>query len=70
MGAEDVSEETELDRAMSLYDSEYGRMMRGELIPGCTCELVREARGWESYNGPEPAEWEQNPDCPLHGFDE
>lgn len=53
----------------SVYDSDYGRMMRGEHVPGCTCVVVREMRGWESYNGPEPAEWEQNPDCPLHGFE-
>lgn len=54
---------------MSVYDSEYSRRARGERDAGCTCEVTREARMY-GYNGPEPAEWEQNPDCPLHGCDD
>lgn len=41
-------------------------MLAGERPEGCTCERIREMR--ESIgNPPEPAEWSQNPDCPLHG---
>lgn len=32
----------------------------------CTCVMTRPPKGWQSYNGPEPAEWEQDPLCFEH----
>lgn len=35
----------------------------------CTCIMTRAPKGWGSYNGPEPAEWEQDPLCFEHPGD-
>lgn len=48
-----------------IYNSDYGRMMRGEKPVGCTCEMTRPMMN--GYSGPEPAEWILDILCPLHG---
>ena len=50
--------------------SEYHAMMRGRRRGGCTCILLRHARGLDGSpdSTPEPAEWEQVDDCPVHPY--
>lgn len=45
-----------------VYDSGYGRMMRGVQLEGCTCTLTRQ----RTFD--EPAEWDFDPDCPIHAI--
>lgn len=47
----------------------YYDYQRGIPEKDCTCVMTSEPK-YHGHNGPQPAEWEQNPDCPLHGYDE
>lgn len=44
----------------------YYNYQRGIPEEGCTCHLHK-GPDYHGYNGPQPAEWELNPECPLHG---
>jgi len=50
--------------------SEYHAMMCGVRPEGCTCILMRRARGLDGSPDsiPVPAEWEQVDDCPAHPY--
>lgn len=47
--------------------TDYYDAMRGIAPEGCTCELLRHMQGWTLFDGPQPAEWAQDQDCPHHG---
>lgn len=50
----------------AMINNDYNAMLNGIAPSECICIMTREPRGWESYNGPEPAEWEQDPLCIVH----